>query len=196
MEAASALAYLHSKGIVHKRIKPTNVLLVKGVVKIADCGVAPPGQQSAASSFTEQMDVLALFDVFAKAFGAIQKVLPELLTLYAETQYRLDVHNLPEVDEVYQHYSYQCLILERHVVGNANLTKNLLTIDDINTDIVDDQDESMCVLYLYLIPYISCSLTSTEISTHLLLSFLKRKKMKCVRVVSAYIFIFKSHLTT
>ena len=39
-ETADALAYAHSRGVVHRDIKPGNILLIGGHAVVADFGIA------------------------------------------------------------------------------------------------------------------------------------------------------------
>jgi serine/threonine protein kinase len=48
-EAAEALDYLHANGVLHRNIKPSNILLLNGHAKVADFGLAP-GLAAAQSS--------------------------------------------------------------------------------------------------------------------------------------------------
>jgi serine/threonine protein kinase len=40
LDAARGLHYLHSKEIVHRDVKPENILLSRGRAKVADLGIA------------------------------------------------------------------------------------------------------------------------------------------------------------
>lgn len=38
LDIVSGLAFLHSKRIIHRDVKPTNLLISNGVIKVADFG--------------------------------------------------------------------------------------------------------------------------------------------------------------
>ncbi|MCA9054239.1 MAG: protein kinase [Planctomycetaceae bacterium] len=69
MQAASGLAYAHAKGIVHRDIKPQNILLsTAGVTKILDMGLARVVSESEAdelTALTEEGTVMGTIDYMA-----------------------------------------------------------------------------------------------------------------------------------
>jgi serine/threonine-protein kinase len=52
-EVASALSYAHGKGVVHRDIKPDNILLAAGHARVADFGIARALSAAAADRLTE-----------------------------------------------------------------------------------------------------------------------------------------------
>jgi translation initiation factor 2-alpha kinase 4 len=51
------LAYLHSKGVIHRDVKPNNIFVHEGVVKIGDMGLATQSPRTAAG----EMAIMASF---------------------------------------------------------------------------------------------------------------------------------------
>ena len=57
-EVASALSYAHSRGVVHRDIKPDNILLSGGTAVVADFGIARPVDASGEQSLTQAGTVI------------------------------------------------------------------------------------------------------------------------------------------
>ncbi len=70
IQMADALAYAHSKGVIHRDVKPSNILVDgSGMVKIADFGLAKAWQKAGAHQLTASGQML----------GTIQYMSPEQL---------------------------------------------------------------------------------------------------------------------
>ena len=73
-QIVSALAYCHSKQIAHRDIKPGNILLHDGVIKIADFGISSIGK-----------------DCLEDASGSVPFLAPEILERRLHDPYKSDV---------------------------------------------------------------------------------------------------------
>jgi translation initiation factor 2-alpha kinase 4 len=56
-QCVQGLAYLHSKGVIHRDVKPNNIFVHEGVVKIGDMGLATQSPRTAAG----EMAIMASF---------------------------------------------------------------------------------------------------------------------------------------
>jgi len=87
-EVASALTFAHEKGIVHRDIKPDNVLLIGGSAMVTDFGVA-----KALSVSTGDGDPNALTSL-GIALGTPSYIAPEQATADPTTDHRADIYSL------------------------------------------------------------------------------------------------------
>ena len=89
-QVASALAYAHERGLVHRDIKPDNVLLSPGGAMVTDFGVAKAIR--AASTATEHQTVTTGLTEAGFALGTPAYMAPEQAVGDPSTDARADLY--------------------------------------------------------------------------------------------------------
>ncbi|HVF41070.1 MAG TPA: protein kinase [Gemmatimonadaceae bacterium] len=86
-EVASALAFAHERGIVHRDIKPDNVLICGGAAMVTDFGVAKAVAMSTGENEVETLTSLGI------ALGTPAYIAPEQATADPATDHRADIYS-------------------------------------------------------------------------------------------------------
>jgi serine/threonine-protein kinase len=86
-EAASALAYAHGRGVIHRDVKPENILIAHGSAVVADFGIARAVTEAGGGRLTET----------GLSLGTPQYMSPEQATADRELDGRSDVYALGAV---------------------------------------------------------------------------------------------------
>jgi non-specific serine/threonine protein kinase len=92
-EVASALGHAHQHGLVHRDVKPENILLADGIALVADFGIA---RAMTADGSDTDMDTMAVFTRTGAIVGTPRYMSPEQAS-GAEVDARTDIYALAAV---------------------------------------------------------------------------------------------------
>lgn len=84
LEVADALAYAHDEGVIHRDVKPANILLEAGHAVLADFGIAQAVAEAEATRLTKT----------GTSLGTVQYMSPEQVAAELELDARTDVYSL------------------------------------------------------------------------------------------------------